>query len=343
MKIGLVGYQGGGKTSLFQLLTGIKPDISKAHVGQVAVVTILDERFRKLVAIHKPKKESPSKIELFDTPGLSLSDQQLNPQRLGIIRDSSALVQVVGCYAGVDPFAEVRQFEEDMVLADMQIVNKRMDKLEKDVTKPRPDQDQLIREFAALKPVAAMINEGESLANFEFTDDQDLFTRSFALLTRKKRLVVCNSADSEFNKDILNQLKASGVPAIAAPVGLELEVAQLPPEEQAEFAAELGLTESCRDQLIDEVFKVTELITFYTCDEKEVHAWLLERGSTAVQAADAIHTDLSRGFIRAEVMRVADFLRLGSEREVKAAGLHRLEGKDYVVEDGDELVIRHNG
>ena len=141
----------------------------------------------------------------------------------------------------------------------------------------------------------------------------------------------------------MNQLRESGVPAIAGPVGLELEVAQLPPEEQTEFAAEMGLTESCRDQLIEECFKVTELITFYTCDEKEVHAWLLKKGSTAVEAAHAIHSDLARGFIRAEIMRVADLLRLGSEREVKAANLHRLESKDYVVEDGDDLVIRHNG
>jgi ribosome-binding ATPase YchF (GTP1/OBG family) len=343
MKIGLVGYQGGGKTSLFELLTGLTPDISKAHTGQVGVVTILDDRFQQLVDFHKPKKESPSKIELFDTPGLSLAEQQLNPQRLGIIRDSAALVHVVGCFAGCDPIEEVSQFSDDIVLADMQVVNNRMERLEKDVVKPRPDQEILVREFEALKPIAAALNDGESLEDHEFTDDQEQYTKSFALLTRKKRLVVCNTSDSDFDESILNQLRESGVPAIAGPVGLELEVAQLPPEEQTEFAAEMGLTESCRDQLIEECFKVTELITFYTCDEKEVHAWLLKKGSTAVEAAHAIHSDLARGFIRAEIMRVADLLRLGSEREVKAANLHRLESKDYVVEDGDDLVIRHNG
>ena len=120
-------------------------------------------------------------------------------------------------------------------------------------------------------------------------------------------------------------------------------MAQLPEDEQTEFAEEMGLAEPCRDRLIEAAFNVTDLITFFTCDEKEVHAWLLTRGSTAVEAADAIHSDLARGFIRAEVMATSDLFRLGSEREVKAAGLHRLEGKEYIVQDGDEIVIRHNG
>lgn len=342
MKIGLVGYQSGGKSTLFELLTGVSPDISKAHTGQVGVVTILDDRFRTLVEMHQPKKESPSKVELFDTPGLSKSEQALNPQRLGIIRDSGALVQVIGCFNGVDPIEEVRQFEDDMILADMQVVNSRMEKLEKDVKKSRPDRDELNREFECLKPVQEALNNGQSLEGFEFSDDQVKFTKSFALLTIKKRLVVCNTAESEFDEEILNQLESSGVPALAAPIGLELEVAQLPDDERVVFAEEMGLKEPCRERLVSAVFRITDLITFYTCDEKEVHAWLLTRGSTAVEAADAIHSDLARGFIRAEVMATEDLIRLGSEREVKAAGLHRLEGKEYIVQDGDEIVIRHN-
>ncbi len=342
MKIGLVGYQGSGKSTLFQLLTGVEPDVSKAHTGQVAITTVVDERFEKLVEMYQPKKESPARIEIFDTPGLNKSEQQLNPQRLGVIRDSGGLVQVVGCFMGVDPIEEVRQFEEDMVLADMQVVNNRMDRLEKDVTKPRPEQEQLKLEFETLKPIQAALNDGQSLAEMEFTDDQAKYTKSFALLTRKKRLVVCNSADSDFDERILNQLAESGVPALAAPIGLELEVAQLPEEDQVEFAEEMGLKEPCREKLMQAIFDVTDFIRFFTCDEKEVHAWLLKRGSNAVEAADSIHSDLARGFIRAEVMAVEDLIRLGSEREVKAAGLHRLESKDYIVNDGDEIVIRHN-
>lgn len=345
MKIGLVGYQGGGKSTLFELLTGIKPDISKAHSGQLGIMTVIDERFRQLVEMYKPKKESPCKVELFDTPGLSTSDQQLNPQRLGIIRDSGALVHVIGCYAGADPIAEVRAFEDDMVLADGQVVAKRVEKLEKDLgkSKSRIDRDELVREFEALSPVHEQLNNGESLENTEFSTDQEHFTKSFALLTRKKRLVICNTAESDFDANILKTLEDAGVPAISAPVGLELELDQLPDDEREIFADEMGLAEPCRDRLIEAAFRVTDLLTFFTCDEKEVHAWLLKRGSTAVEAADAIHSDLARGFIRAEAMSVADLLRLGSEKEVKAAGLHRLESRDYIVRDGDELVIRHNG
>jgi len=343
MRIGLVGYQGSGKSTLFELLTGVKPDISKAHQGQVGVMTVEDDRFRRLVAMHKPKKESPARVELFDTPGLSLTEQDLNPQRLGVIRDSGALVHVVGSFNGANAVSEVRRFEEDMVLADMQVVNNRMDRLKKDLGKNRPDREQLQKEYDCLVPVQAALNDGQSLEEMEFSDEQEQFTRSFSLLTRKKRLVVCNSAESDFDQAILNQIEASGVRAIAAPVGLELEVAQLPEDERVIFAEEMGLKEPCRNRLIEAAFQVTSLITFYTCDEKEVHAWLLRRGSSAQEAAGAIHTDLARGFIRAEVMSTADLLRLGSEREVKAAGLHRLEGKEYVVQDGDEIVIRHNG
>lgn len=342
MKIGLVGYQGSGKSTLFQLLTGVEPDAAKAHTGQVGVMTIVDDRFRKLVAMYQPKKESPSRIELLDTPGLSRTEQQVNPQRLGVIRESAAMVHVVGCFSGADPLQEVQQFEEDLVLADMQVVNNRLQRLEKDLKKSRPDRDELHKEQECLTPIAEALNAMQSLKAMEFSDDQERFSKTFSLLTRKQRLVVCNTADSSFDESILNQLAESGVPALAAPVGLELEVAQLPEEEQAEFAAELGLAEPCRARLIEAAFNVTDLITFYTCADKEVHAWLLKRGSTAVEAADAIHSDLARGFIRAEVMPTADLLRLGSERELKAAGLHRVEGKEYIVQDGDELFVRNN-
>ncbi|HVW00222.1 MAG TPA: DUF933 domain-containing protein [Planctomycetaceae bacterium] len=340
MKIGLVGYQGGGKSSVFELLTGTKPDIAKAHTGQVGMATLPDARFDGLVKLFNPKKISPAKIELFDTPGLSRDKQSDNPQRLGVLRESDALVQVIGVYAGVDALQEATAFQDDLVLADLQIVNNRMDRLRTSIGKPRPDRDELKAELAGLEPLAAMLNEGKSLRDIEFTEIQDTATKSFSLLTRKKLLIVLNTADAKFDAAVVKKLEEQGNRVIPAPAGLELEVQALDEADRAMFAEEMGLGEPSKNRLLRAIFEVTDQIVFFTSDEKEVRAWLLKRGSTAIEAAGAIHTDLARGFIRAEVMAVDDLLRLGSEREVKAANLHHLVGKDHIIRDGDEIVVR---
>ena len=342
MKIGLVGYQGGGKSTVFELLTEVRPDVSKAYTGQVGSAIVPDARFDTLVEIFNPRKVTPARIELFDTPGLSRDDHALNAQRLGVIREATALVHVVGSFTGCDAAADVAQFEEDLILADLQIVSSRIERLKKDVVKARPDREELIGELEALKPIAAQLENGESLQQTEFTEQQQKAIRSFSLLTRKQQLILLNTVDSEFDQSLVERLQSQGYRVIAAPVGLELEVAALPEDERAEFASEMGLGDPCRDRLLRAIFEVTDLITFFTCGEKEVHAWLLKRGETALDAAGSIHSDLARGFIRAEIMSVADLIRLGSEREVKAAGLHHVESKDYVVQDGDEMLIRFN-
>ncbi|MEZ6065904.1 MAG: DUF933 domain-containing protein [Planctomycetaceae bacterium] len=342
MRIGIVGYQGTGKSTVFELLTGVKPDIGKAHVGQVGIAVVPDDRFDKLVALYKPKKVTPAKIELLDTPGLARGEQQGNAQKLGVIRESTALVQVVGSFLGSDPVKEVEDFITDCVLADLQIVTNRIQRLEKDLTRPLPNRDALRDEIESLKPIAAKLEEGETLVDMEFSEALEQATRSFSLLSRKRHLVILNTADASEGADAIQKLQAAGYQALAAPLGLELEVNQLPEADWAEFAAEMGLGESSRSRVLQAIFELTGYITFYTCDEKEVHAWLLKDGSDAVEAAGSIHTDLARGFIRAEVMSTNDLLRLGSEREVKAAGLHRTEGRDYIVRDGDEIVIKFN-
>ncbi|MFG0333435.1 MAG: DUF933 domain-containing protein [Maioricimonas sp. JB049] len=340
MRIGIVGYQGTGKSTVFELLTGTRPDISKAHTGQVGVTIVPDERFDRLVEMYKPKKETPARIDLLDTPGLARGEQSGNAQKLGVIREATALVQVVGAYLGGDPVAEVEDFITDLVLADLQIVSNRIERLRKDLTRPLPNRDQLQAELEGLEPVEAHLSEGETLRDLEFTEAQEKATRSFSLLTRKQHLVLLNTADSEVDEEVVAKIEALGSPVVAGPLGLELEVQQLGDEDRALFAEEKGLGEPCRERVIRAIFQLTDYITFYTCDEKEVHAWLLKRGSDAVEAAGSIHSDLARGFIRAEVMSVEDLLRLGSEKEVRSAGLHRTEGKDYIVQDGDEIVIR---
>jgi ribosome-binding ATPase len=340
MRIGIVGYQGSGKSTVFELLTGDKPDIGKAHTGQLGTAIVPDERFDRLVEMFKPKKESPAKIELFDTPGLSRSEQAGNAKRLGIIREADALVHVVGAFTGSDPVADVQAFVTDLVLADLQVVTGRMERLQKDVTRPIPNKTDLEAELEGLRPLEARLADGQTLHGLELTPVQQKAIRAFALLSGKPHLVLLNTSDSDVDAEAVAKIEGVGLLVVAGPLGLELEVAQLSEDERELFAQEMGLGESSREKVLKAIFQLTDMITFFTCGEKEVHAWLLKRGSNAVEAADSIHSDLARGFIRAEVQSVEDLLRLGSEREVKAAGLHHTEGKDYIVQDGDEIEIR---
>jgi GTP-binding protein YchF len=344
MKVGLVGFQGGGKSALFQLLTGHPSDPSKIQTGQVGEMIVPDPRFDRLVDLFHPKKTVPAKIQLFDTPGLVKGESKGNAQRLGIIRESAALIQVIGVYSGVNPLEEVAAFTDECILADLQIVANRIDRVKKDLAKPRPapERELMQAELDALTPLETLLAAGKPLRSITPTAEQAKAIRAFSLLSGKPILVVLNSAESKFDQAVIDRLRSDGIAALAAPVGLEREIEALSPEDRTLFAEEMGLTESCKSRLARAIFEITDQITFYTCDEKEVHAWLLHRGETALEAAATIHTDLAKHFIRAEIMSVDDLLRLGSEKEVKAAGLFRLEGKDYVMQDGDEIVVRAN-
>ncbi len=339
MRIGLVGYQGSGKSSIFELLTGTKPDPSKSHTGQVGMAVLPDPRFDGLVKLYNPKKISPAKIELFDTPGLDRQQGENNNQRISVVREANALVHVIGAYAGGDPVADARTFEDDLMLADLQVVENRIERLQSSVKKNRPDRVESQEELDLILPIHEMLQGGKLLREAEFSADQEKVTRSFSLLTRKPQLILLNTADAA-DESATAPLAAAGYKVVAAPLGLELEVQALDESERAVFAADFGLKDPSRDRVLRAIFDATEQITFFTSDEKEVRAWLLRRGMTAHEAAGAIHTDLARGFIRAEIMAVDDLLRLGSEREVKAANLYHTVGKDHVMRDGDEIVVR---
>ena len=339
MKIGLVGFQGTGKSCAFELLTGTRPDPSKTHTGQLGTTRLPDERFDRLVKMFKPKKITPANVELFDTPGLSRDPGDTNGQRIAVVREATTLVHVIGAFLGADPVADASAFEDEMLLADLQVVSSRIERLQVNIKKNRPDKEESQQELALLEPIAALLNAGKLLRTEVFTEEQEKATRSFSLLTRKPQILLINTAESRYDPAVIQKLTDAGYCVVAAPLGLELEVESLAESERAEFAAELGLEEPSRNRVLRAIFEVTQQITFFTSDEKEVHAWLLKKNSTAVDAAGTIHTDLARGFIRAGVMAVDDLLRLGSGREVKAAGLHKFVGKEYIVQDGDEIVI----
>ncbi len=339
MKIGLIGYQGSGKSTLFEWLTGVAPDLSKSHVGQSAMAPVPEPRIEQLCGVYHPKKITQAALELVDTPGLNRAHEG-NAARLGLIRDTGALVLVVAAFGGASAAADLARFQEDLLLADMEIVSGRIDRLKENVKKPRPNREQEQAELEALIGVLAAMEAGAPLAESAMSEAQLKATRSFRLLTEKPVLVLLNLGDDEADLAAREREIGGDCPVIAARVGLERELARMEPDERAEFAAELGIEGSSKDDVIRRIMEVSGQMLYFTAGEKEVRTWMFRKGGTALEAADNIHSDLARGFIRAEVMRCGDLVRLGSEREVKAANLVRQEPKDYVVQDDDILNIR---
>ena len=341
MKIGLVGYQGSGKSTLFEWLTGVAADPSLAHKDQSAMAPVPEPRLEALVEIYHPKKITRAALEIVDTPGLHRTHEG-NAARLALIREAGCLVLVVPAFDRSDTAAELRSFEEDLTLADMEIVAGRIERVEQALAKPLPRQEreQLAHEEETLKVVLSAMEAGEPLRQSDMTEEQLIVTRSFRLLSEKPRMVLVNTSDDEEHPERFTALVPEGIPAVAVPVGLELELARMSPEERAEFEEEMGVGGTDRDQLIRTIMDASGQMLFFTTSEKEVRSWMLRQGGTAVEAAGNVHTDLARGFIRAEVIKVADLVRTGSEREAKAQHLVRQEPKDYVVQDDDILLIR---
>jgi ribosome-binding ATPase YchF (GTP1/OBG family) len=339
MKIGLVGYQGSGKSTLFGWLTGTPPDPAAAHTSQSAMAMVHDPRVKDLVGIYKPKKITEASIELTDTPGLA-RDHKGNAARLALIRDVDCLLIVVAAFGGNDPAKDLASFQEDIQLADLEIITGRIGRLEESIKKPRPDRDEQKAELELLKRIQTAIENGQPISELSITQQEEKMIRSFQLLVLKRQLAIVNTVDDEPSPQRFRDLGSEKMPVLPVPVGLEAELSQMEPSEAAAFREELGAKSFDRDALTLQIMDASGQMLFFTAGDKEVRTWLFHKGGTAVEAADGIHSDLARGFIRAETMTCADILRLKSEREVKAAGLMRNEPKDYVVQDGDIINIK---
>lgn len=341
MKIGIVGYQGSGKSTLFHWLTGVKPDPAHAHGGQSAMAPIPDPRIAQLVKIYNPKKVTQAAIELVDTPGLSRTHEG-NAARLAMLREAGCLVLVAPGFDRDDALSDMRSFDEDLLLADMEIVTGRISRVEESLKKPIPraEREPLEHELHVLQMVLAAMESGKPLREAHLTDEQRKVTRAFRLFCEKPRVVIVNTADDEANPGRFTAAATDDMPVIAIPVGLELELSKMTPEDRAEFEKEMGVGGADRDGLVRTLLTTSGQAIFFTAGEKEVRTWLIRKGGTAIEAAEGIHTDLARGFIRAEIFTVSDLMRLGSERELKAQKLVRQEPKDYVIQDDDILFIR---
>jgi len=341
MKVGIAGFSGSGKTTLWRWLTGKAPDLAKSQQGQLGDADVLDERLTWLSSQFKPKKTTPAKLWLLDTPGLMPAERRDNPRRLGIMRDAGGLLIVLTGYGYGDLARELRDFREELLFADLEIVTARIGKLEDNLKKPRPAKQREIdqAELSLLMRVRDALEAGQAASALGLKDDEEKAIRSFQLLTLKSELVLVNIGDDAIGKPLPAGLLALAPSACAAPAKLELELEELSPEDRHAFMQDLGLTGSSRDKVLHTIFQAMGQMVFFTVGEDECRAWGLRRGATAVEGAAEIHTDLARGFVRGEVVSYQDFRRVGSMKEAKTHGVYRLESKAYIVQDGDIMHI----
>lgn len=341
MKVGIVGFSGSGKSTVFQWLTGAKPDPARSQLGQPGTAKIPDERLDWLSAKFNPKKTTPTDLEFMDTPGLLPTERRDNPRRLGIIREAGGLLVVLNGYSEGDLAGQLRRFREELIFADLEIVANRISRLKDQLKKPRPakqkEADQA--ELDLLERIAAVLENNQSPATLGLKEEEEKAIRSFQLLTLKPEMVFVNLGDQQASQAPPAELLALAPEAVAAPAKLEMELHDLTEEDRQMFMQDLGLTGFVRDDIVRRIFSGMGQMVFFTVGEDECRAWSLPKGSDAVTGAGQIHTDLARGFVRAEVVSYEDFRRVGSMKEAKNQGVYRLEGKTYPVKDGDIMHI----
>jgi ribosome-binding ATPase YchF (GTP1/OBG family) len=344
MKVGLVGFAGSGKSTVFQWLTGETPDPAKVQQGQMAMADLPDERLDKMSAHFKPKKGTKyAAIAFLDTPGLMADERKDNPRRLGILREANGLLVVLDGFGATNLAEQLTRFREELVFADLDIVSNRADKLTAQLkrTKPAKEREQDQAEFETVKKVQAALEAGQTPREMSLRPEEEKLIRSFQLLTLKPEMVFVNRGDAAapLPADLLKLAPST----VGAPVQLERELAELDEESRAAFAADLGISGSSRGQTIRDIFYGMGRIVFFTVGDDECRAWAIDKGVPAVEAAGAIHTDLSKGFVRANVMGYPDFLAAGyEEKHCKTNGTLRQESKEYVVQDGDIMHILAN-
>jgi GTP-binding protein YchF len=340
MKIGLVGFPGSGKTTVFNALTGLHAETGvgaargKTNLG---VVKVPDPRVDQLTDLFSPKKKTYAEITFSDVAaqaGGGGSARGLDRAVLNAMREVDALCQVVRAFEdpaqpeAPAPLREVADLEAEMILADLELIEKRLERLKKEKGKPR--------EEAALARLKQQLDAEKSIRELTLSDEEATLFSGFRFLTQKPLLLVLNVDEAKLGEEP----PRVGMVVLSAKV--EQDIAQMTPEEQKEFVAALGLAEPAKNRFIRSAFALLDLISFLTAGPDECRAWPIRRGTHAQRAAGKVHSDIERGFIRAEVIRVEDLLALGSEAKCREAGKLRLEGKEYLVQDGDVINFRFN-
>jgi GTP-binding protein YchF len=355
MQIGIGGLPGSGKTTLFNALAH-----QHAHVGgsawaepNLAVVKVPDERLERLSALFLPKKHTPAEVRFIDVAGVAKGmGHDSSAAVLANLRTVDVLLQVVGTFQPErDPRSDFEEFNLELQLADLEQIEKRVERLEKELrlgSKGTPaERAAKERELDVLQRLKPVLEAGSPARSIELSPDEEKAISSFGFLTQKPTLVALNLADEQDATDVVLQLQelTRGVPHTAVlglPGKLEMELGELSPEDAAEFMEALNIKGSQLGEVTSVAYSLAELVSFFTAGDDECRAWTIRRGTNAQDAAGAIHSDLARGFIRAEVIRWDQLLEAGSEAAAKKRGWVRQEGKVYIVQDGDVLHVLFN-
>lgn len=287
-----------------------------------------DERKQQLSDTYEPKKITRASLNLVDTPGWS-RDHEGVASKLTLIREAGCLCIVVGAYSGAEVEKDLRSFEEDLLIADLDRVNSRFERLRDSVKRPRPNRDKDIVELKALEPLLVALESGQPTHEMELSEEQGRAIKSFQLLTRKPRMFIVNTNDDELPLE--EPVPGHSLPVWRLPILLQLELGQMEPTERDEFCEEMGISAIERGPVLRAWMNASHQTLFFTAGEKEVRSWMVAQGATAEDVAGSIHRDLARGFARAERMGCEDLFRVGSEREIKAQNLMSKEPRAYVL------------
>jgi len=348
MYIAVIGPPGSGKTALFQALSGMKPDAGHSDKMSIATIDVPDERLDALTEVFKPRKTVHARIELADTVAIeegNVKNSTISPKTLQQMRLSDAFILTLRYFedaTALDAGDDLRAILDEFILSDMVQVETRLERIRKQGGKK--DSPAIAQEEALLNQCLARLNDGKPLSALDIPQQDEKLLRGFQFLSLKPLMVVVNSSEENMLDGVAIaanlEKKFSGYPVISACAKLESELALMAQDERAAFMEEYDITESIRGRIIKLALHTMGLICFLTVGEDECRAWPIRKGMNAQEAAAAIHTDLSNKFIRAETVSYADFTKYGSMAECKKAGVWRLEGKIYIVQDGDLLMIR---
>lgn len=357
MKIGLIGPPKSGKTTIFNALTKNQIVVDKylppADKENIGIVTVHDERVARLSEIYDLKRTIYTNIEFHDFPGIfGKPDDNPPPRMIANIKNCKAFAltlrgfhddELDSLHGAMDPLRDLESFLEEMILNDMVLVETRLESIE--LSYKRGVKTAAIQiEEKTLRMILSHLQENKAIRELDLAPEEVQAIRGLQFYTTKPVLVLLNVSEDDYGEqsEALDAIRQKGFVAEAIAGSFEAELSMLEEDEAALFMADMGIESSIRDRVSMLAYSLMGLISFFTAGEKEVHAWTLRKGSNALAAAGKIHTDIARGFIRAECFNFEDIDSLGSEKAVREKGLFRLEGKEYIVKDGDLLHIRSN-